>query len=144
MSNELIAIVGIGVTLAGLNLYNYHYLRADVQSLREETQAQFKAQRAENQAEFKALREEMRLQREETRAEFKAQREETQAESKAQREETRAEFKTQREETQAEFKAQREAINGLQGRMVRLEQRMTHLEALFKGQRVALEIPGSG
>ena len=144
MSNELIAIIGIGVTLAGLNLYNYHYLRADAQSLREEiqaefkaqraeTQAQFKAQRAENQAEFKALREEMRLQREETRAEFKAQ-----------REETRAEFKTQRAETQAEFKAQREAINGLQGRMVRLEQRMTHLEALFKGQRVAVEIPGSG
>ena len=49
-----------------------------------------------------------------------------------------------RAETQAEFKAQREAIDGLQGRMVRLEQRMTHLEALFKGQRVAVEIPGSG
>lgn len=133
MSNELIAIIGIGVTLAGLNLYNYHYLRADVQSLREETQAEFKAQRAETQAQFKA-------QRAENQAEFKALREEM----RLQREETQAEFKAQRAETQAEFKAQREAINGLQGRMVRLEQRMTRLEALFKGQRVAVEIPGSG
>ena len=34
MLNELIAV--IGVTLAGPDLYNYHYLRPDVQSLREE------------------------------------------------------------------------------------------------------------
>ena len=37
MSNELIAIIGVGVTLAGLILYSQHNLRADMQVQREET-----------------------------------------------------------------------------------------------------------
>ena len=45
MSNELIAIISIGIALAGLQLHNHHYQRADMQSLREETQAEFKVQR---------------------------------------------------------------------------------------------------
>ena len=92
MSNELIAIISIGIALAGLQLHNHHYQRADIQSLRGEMQAEFKAVRTEMQAEFKDVREEMHT-----------------------------EISTLREETRAEFKVQREAINDLLSRMVRLE-----------------------
>jgi len=71
MSMELIALMGIGVTiisvgvaLAALILTTQRNLRTDMQAQREETQAEFKAVRADTQA-----------QREETKTEFKAQRE---------------------------------------------------------------------
>ena len=41
MSNELIAIIGVGVTLAGIILYSQHNMRSEVQSLRAETRAAF-------------------------------------------------------------------------------------------------------
>ena len=112
MSMELIALIGIGVTvisigvaLATLILNTLRNLRADMQAQREETQAEFKAAQAEMQA-----------QREETQAEFKAMREEIQA---------------QREETKTEFKTQREAI-------ISLLERMAHLEGLLEGLREAI------
>lgn len=92
MSNELIAIISIGIALAGLQLHNHHYQRADMQSLRTEMHAEFKAVRTEMHTEFKAVREEVQT-----------------------------DIKTLREETQAEFKVQREAINDLLSRMVHLE-----------------------
>ncbi|MCY4361095.1 MAG: hypothetical protein OXE42_02745 [Gammaproteobacteria bacterium] len=60
MSNELIAIIGVGVTLAGLILYSQHNLRADMQVQREETRAEFKAVRSEMKAEFRAVRSEIK------------------------------------------------------------------------------------
>ena len=126
MSNELIAIISIGIALAGLQLHNHHYQRADMQSLRTDMQtlrtdmqAEFKAVRAEMQAEFKAVRTEMRTEFEAVRAEM------------------HTEITTLREETQAEFKVQREAINDLLSRM-------TRLEALFEDRRVATGKPGPG
>ena len=65
---ELIAIIGVGVTLAGLILNGQRYQQEEIKTLREETQAGFKAHREETKTEFKA-------QREETKTEFKAQRE---------------------------------------------------------------------
>ena len=64
MSMELIALMGIGVTiisvgiaLAALILTTQRNLRTDMQAQREETKAEFMAQREETQAEFKAQRE---------------------------------------------------------------------------------------
>ena len=64
MSTELkavisiwVAIIGVGITLAGLMLTTQHSLREEMQTLRAETQADFKAVRAEMQAEFKTQRE---------------------------------------------------------------------------------------
>lgn len=68
MSNELIAIISIGIALAGLQLHNHHYQRADMLSLRTEMHTEFKAVREDVQTEIKTLREE-------TQAEFKVQRE---------------------------------------------------------------------
>ena len=71
MSMELIALMGIGVTiisvgvaLAALVLTTQRNLRTDMQVRQDGTTAEFKAMRAEIQA-----------QREETKTEFKAQRE---------------------------------------------------------------------
>lgn len=57
MSNELIAIISIGIVLAGLQLHNHHYQRADMLSLRTGMQAEIKTLREETQAEFKVQRE---------------------------------------------------------------------------------------
>ncbi len=71
MSMELIALIGIGVTvisigvaLAALILNTQRNLRAEMQAQREETKTEFKAQRDETRAEFKAVRVEMQAQRE--------------------------------------------------------------------------------
>ena len=56
---ELIAIMGVGVTLAGLILNGQRYQREEIKTLRKETQTGFKALREEMQAEFKVVREEM-------------------------------------------------------------------------------------
>ena len=56
MSKDLIATIGVGVSLAGLILYSQHNLRAglraEMQDLREENRAEFKAVRSEIKAEF--------------------------------------------------------------------------------------------
>ena len=113
---ELIALIGIGVTvitigvaLATLILNTQRNLRADMR------------------AEFKVVRADMQAQREETKAEFKAQREETKTEFKA----VRADMQAQRDETKTEFKAQREVI-------ISLLERMAHLEGLLEGLREAI------
>ena len=41
MSNELIAIIGVGVTLAGIILYGQNNMRSEMQSLRAETRTEF-------------------------------------------------------------------------------------------------------
>ena len=71
MSMELIALIGIsvtvltiGVALAALILNTQRNLRADM-----------RAQRDETRSEFKAVRADMQTQRDETKTEFKAQRE---------------------------------------------------------------------
>ena len=113
MSMELIALIGIsvtvltiGVALAALILNTQRNLRAD-----------------------------MRAQRDETRSEFKAVR----ADMQTQRDETKTEFKAQREETKTEFKAQREIIFSLLERMAHLQGLLEGLREAITGQRVAEE-----
>ena len=81
MSMELIALIGIGVTvitigvaLAALILNTQRNLRADMRTEFKAVRAEIQAQRDETKTEFKAVRADMQAQREETKAEFKAQR----------------------------------------------------------------------
>ena len=134
MSMELIALIGIGVTvitigvaLAALILNTQRNLRADMRTEFKAVRAEIQAQRDETKTEFKAVRADMQAQREETKAEFKAQREETKTEFKA----VRADMQAQRDETKTEFKAQREVI-------ISLLERMAHLEGLLEGLREAI------
>ena len=131
---ELIALIGIGVTvitigvaLAALILNTQRNLRADMRTEFKAVRAEIQAQRDETKTEFKAVRADMQAQREETKAEFKAQREETKTEFKA----VRADMQAQRDETKTEFKAQREVI-------ISLLERMAHLEGLLEGLREAI------
>ena len=109
MSNELIAIIGVGVTLAGLILYSQHNLRADMQVQREETRAEFKAVRSEMKAEFRAVRSEMK-----------------------------AEFRAVRSEIKAEFSKHLGAINSLREDVNRLHGRVARQEGLMEGLREAI------
>ena len=52
MSMELIAIISVGVTLAGLILNSQRNLRADMQAQRDETGSEFKTVRADMQAQL--------------------------------------------------------------------------------------------
>ena len=134
MSMELIALIGIGVTvitigiaLATLILNTQRNLRSDMRAEFKVVRADMQAQREETKTEFKAMRADMQAQREETKADFKAQREETKTEFKA----VRADMQAQRDETKTEFKAQREVI-------ISLLERMAHLEGLLEGLREAI------
>ena len=135
---ELIALIGIsvtvitiGVALATLILNTQRNLRADIRAQRDETRAEFKAVRADMQAQrdetrsgFKAVRADMQAQRDETRSGFKA---------------VRADMQAQREETKTEFKTQREAIISLLERMAHLEGLLEGLREVITGRRVAEE-----
>ena len=123
MSKDLIAIIGVGVSLAGLILYSQHNLRAEILDLREETRA-----------EFKVVRSEIQGLRSETRAEFKAVRSEIQG----LRSETRAEFKAVRSEMRAEFNTHLEAINMLREDVNQLQGRVARQEGLLEGLRDAI------
>lgn len=66
MSTELIAIIGVGVALAGLILNGQSSQRAEImdlqgglEELREDTQAEFNSMREETQSEFKVVRSEI-------------------------------------------------------------------------------------
>ena len=113
MVNTWVAIISVGVALAGL-------IFTTQGSLREEMRDEFKVQRAETQAEFRAVRAEIQTLRSETQAEFKS---------------VRAEMQAQRAETQAEFKAQREIITNLLGRMAHVEGLLEGLREAFTGWR---------
>ena len=52
MSKDLIAIIGVGISLAGLILYSQHSLSSEMLDLRQETRAEFKVVRSEMKAEF--------------------------------------------------------------------------------------------
>ena len=127
MSNELIAIIGVGVTLAGLILYSQHNLRADMQVQREETRTEFKAVRSE----MKALRSEMK-------AEFKTLRSEMKAEFKALRSEMKAKFNKHL----GAINSLREDVNQLQGRVARQEGLMEGLREAITGTRDLVAGPG--
>ena len=111
MSMELIALIGIsvtvitiGVALAALILNTQRNLRADMQ------------------AEFKTVRTEMQAQREETKSDFRA---------------VQADMQTQQAEMKTEFKSQREVIISLLERMAHLEGLLEGLREAITGRRVA-------
>ena len=116
MSTELIAIIGVGVALAGLILNGQSSQRAEIMDL---------------QGGLEELRED-------TQAEFKSMREETQSEFKSMREETQSEFKSMREETQSEFKVVRSEISGLRERMARLQGLLEGLREAVTGRGAAV------
>ena len=138
MSKDLIAIIGVGASLAGLILHSQHNLRADILDLRQETRA-----------EFKAVRSEIQDLRSETQAEFKAVRSEMKAEFKAVRSEMKTEFKAVRSEMRAEFNTHlgainmlREDVNQLQGRAARQEGLLEGLRDAITGSRELVAGPG--
>ena len=75
LSQEMIAIIGVGVALAALDVTTTSALRAEIQAVRVEARADREAWRAESQA----LRAEVRADREAWRAEMRASREEFEA-----------------------------------------------------------------
>ena len=75
MSMELIALIGIGVTVITIGVALAALILNTQRNLRADMQADMRAQREETLSGFKAVQAEMQAQREETKTEFKAQRE---------------------------------------------------------------------
>ncbi len=82
LSQETLAILGVGVALAALILTNAISVRGEFQAVRAEIQAV----RAESRADREAIRAEARADREAIRAEARADREALRAEARADRE----------------------------------------------------------
>ena len=125
MSTELIAIISVGVTVAGFGVAVVGLLLTIEHRLRKEMRDKFETQRVETQAEFKT-------QRAETQTEFKTVRGEIQT----LRTETQDEFKDVRTEMQEEFKTQRETTTNLLGRMAHVEGLLEGLREAFAGWRL--------
>ncbi len=111
MSKDLIAIIGVGISLAGLILYSQHNLRAEMLDLREENRAEFR----EVHEEFKAVRSEMK-------AEFNIHLE---AINRLREDVGQLQERVVRQEGLIE--GLREAMSQLQGRVVRQEGLMEEL-----------------
>ena len=114
MSTELIAIISVGVAVAGFGVAVVGLLLTIEHRLRKEMRDKFETQRVETQAEFKT-------QRAETQAEFKT---------------VRGEIQTLRTETQDEFKTQREITTNLLERVARVEGLLEGLRESFTGRRI--------
>ena len=82
LSQEIIAIVTVGIALAGLVVASDHAIRSEMQAMRVEA----RADRAESQAARETIRAESQAAREDLRAEAHAARETIRAEARADRE----------------------------------------------------------
>ena len=82
LSQETIAIVTVGLALAGLDITSDNGIREEIRAVRAEIQSV----RAEGRADRQALRDEARADREAIRAEARADREAIRAEARADRE----------------------------------------------------------
>ena len=111
MTPELIAVVAVGVALAGIVLVA---LRENTRILR---------------AEIKDVRTEVKDLREETNKQFESVR----AEIRAEREERNAQFEATREETNKQFESVRAEIEALRADMAELRERMARIEGMFEG-----------
>ena len=87
LSQEMIAIIGVGVALAALDVTTTSALRAEIQAVRVEARDDREALRAEARADREALRTEARADREAWQAEMRAEREAWRAGIRASREE---------------------------------------------------------
>ena len=130
LMSVLVAVVAVGVGLAGLTLTAFKGLRNEMRGLRQEMQDETQGLRCEMRDETQGLRREMR-------EEFQGLRREMREEFQGLREETRDEIQGLREETRQEFQ-------GLRGHMVRidtqigdLQERMANVEGLLTGLRDA-------
>ena len=90
LSQETIAIVTVGLALAGLDVHGRIEARADRETIRAEARADRETIRAEARAEREAIRAEARAEREAIRVEGRADRAEAQAARDAIRAEARA------------------------------------------------------
>ncbi len=86
LSQETLAILGVGVALAALMLTSISGMRGEIQALRDELRTEIQAVRTEARADREAMRTEARADREAIRAEARADREAIRAEARADRE----------------------------------------------------------
>ena len=119
LSQETIAIITVGLTLAGLITTTHLSLRAEMRAEREAIRAEAQAARAEAQA---------------VRAEAQAAREAHRAEAQAAREAHRAEAQAAREVIRAEGRADREAFGK---QILRLSQEQSRLTGIVDQIRTA-------
>ncbi len=122
LSQETLAILGVGVALAALMLTSISGLRTEIQAVQTEARADREAVRAEIQT----VRVEARADRGVVRAEIQAVR----AEARADREALRAEARADREALRAEARADREAF---QSHILRLTEQQGVLSARLDG-----------
>ena len=130
LSQETIAIVTVGLALAGLILTTTSGIRDEARADREAFRSEMQAMRAEARADREALRSEMQALRDEARADREAIR----AEAHAAREAMRAEAHAAREALHAEARADREAF---EKHITRLTQEQSRLTGMVEQMRTA-------
>ncbi len=99
LSQETLAILGVGVALAALMLTSISGMRGEIQALRDELRTEIQAVRVEARSDREAVRAEIQT----VRAEARADREAMRTEARADREALRAEARADREAFQSQI-----------------------------------------
>ena len=97
LSQETLAILGVGIALAALILTSIASVRGEIQTVRDELRTEIRTVRTEARADREAMRAEARADREAMRAEARADREAMRAEARADREALREEMRAEHE-----------------------------------------------
>ena len=121
LSLETIAIVTVGLALAGLDITSDNGIRSEMQAMRAEARADREALRTEAQSDREALRAEALADHEALRAEARADREALQAEARA----DRAAFQAEIRRLDDQARADREAFEKHVTRLIQEQSRLT-------------------
>ena len=101
LSQETLAIIGVGIALAALILTSSAGVRGEIQAVRDELRAEIRDVRAEARTDRDALRAEARTDRDALRAEARTDRDALRAEAHTDRGALRAEARADRESFQS-------------------------------------------
>ena len=140
MTPELIAILAVGVTLAGLMIAIWRDARAHTnQGLAElrtevrDVRTEVRDLRTETRTDFAQIRADFQSHREEVRADNQSYREELRADFQSHREELRADMQIFRQEVRADLAEVNSNVGGLRKDVQALTERTSRVEGVIEG-----------
>lgn len=144
MTPELIAILAVGITLAGLMVAIWRDARAHTDQGLAQVRAEvrdvsggLRDLRSEFHADFQSHRQELRADiensRQELRADMQSHREELRADMQSFREEVRADIQSVRDEVRADLAQVKSEVGGLRKDVQSLSERTSRVEGVIEG-----------
>ena len=133
MTPELIGILAVGVTLAGLMIAIWRDARAHTNQGLAEVRTEIRDLRSEFHAGFAQVRADNQSFREEVRTDFQILREEVRTDNQSLRGELRADMQVFRQEVRADLAEVKSDVGGLRKDVQALTERTSRVEGVIEG-----------